>query len=452
MTILVVVGVACGGFEPARTAIPESQRPPSTRATVTPSPAPSPAPATTVAGMPGPSPTKAGSPTPVPSPTIEPTPKPLTGELAPARAVDEGDPLVPMTIVRAFPDLSFRRMTNLVQPDDGRDMLFVTEQGGKIHIFPARQDATETVVFLDITNLVNEGGNEEGLLGLAFAPDYAESGHFYVYYSARGPRRSVLSRFTSNRDDPTHAGLASELIILEVPQPASNHNGGHLAFGPDAYLYVGLGDGGRGGDPFGNGQNTATLLGSILRIDVSGATEAERYRIPSDNPFVGVDGAREEVWAYGLRNPWRFSFDKETGRLWVGDVGQNNWEEVDLVEKGLNYGWNVMEGSHCFRPGTGCDTTGLQLPVIEYRTSDGCSIIGGYVYRADVLPSLTAAYVYGDYCSGNIWGARHDGRSLTEHALLVESGLRITSFGLDLAGEIYILSRDSGIYRLVPKQ
>ena len=202
LTILVVVGVACGGFEPARTAIPESQRPPSTPATVTPSPAPSPAPASTVAGRSEPSPTKAGSPTPVPSPTIEPTPKPLTGEPGPPRAAEEGDPPVPITIVRAFPDLYFRRMTNLVQPDDGRDMLFVTEQGGKIHIFPARQDATETVVFLDITGLVNEGGNEEGLLGLAFAPDYAESGHFYVYYSARGPRRSVLSRFTSNRDDP----------------------------------------------------------------------------------------------------------------------------------------------------------------------------------------------------------------------------------------------------------
>ena len=354
-----------------------------------------------------------------------------------------------MTIERVFPNLTFRHLTNLAQPDDGRDMLFVTEQGGQIRSFPVRQEVTETVVFLDITDRVNEGGNEEGLLGLAFAPDYRESGYFYVYYSASDPRRSVLSRFMASRSEPNRADRASELIIMEVPQPASNHNGGQLVFGPDGYLYIGLGDGGRGGDPFGNGQNMATLLGSILRIDVSGASEEERYRVPPDNPFVGVAGAGEEVWAYGLRNPWRFSFNSETGRLWVGDVGQNDWEEVDLVEKGLNYGWNIMEGAHCFRPRTGCDTTGLQMPVAEYSSAEGCSIIGGYVYRSGVHPSLTGAYVYGDFCSGKIWGLRHDGKSLAENVLLVDSDLNITSFGLDLAGELYVLSRDSGIYRMV---
>ena len=356
-----------------------------------------------------------------------------------------------MTIERVFPDLTFRRLTNLAQPDDGQDMLFVTEQDGQIRNFPARQDVTETVVFLDITDRVNEGGNEEGLLGLAFAPDYRESGYFYVYYSAGNPRRSVVSRFTAGPNDPNRADVSSELIILEVAQPASNHNGGQLAFGPDAHLYIGLGDGGRGGDPFGNGQNAATLLGSILRIDVSAASEEDRYRIPPDNPFVGVAGAAEEVWAYGLRNPWRFSFDSETGRLWVGDVGQEDWEEVDLVEKGLNYGWNIMEGAHCFRPRTDCDSTGLQLPVAEYSSAEGCSIIGGYVVQSGVLPSIAGAYVYGDFCSGKIWGLRHDGQSITEHLLLVDSDLSITSFGLDLAGELYVLSRDSGIYRLVPK-
>ena len=357
-----------------------------------------------------------------------------------------------MTIERVFPNLAFRRLTNLAQPDDGPDLLFVTEQGGQIHSFPARQDVTDSAVFLDITDRVNEGGNEEGLLGLAFAPDYRESGYFYVYYSAGDPRRSVLSRFMASPNDPSRADDTSELIILEVPQPASNHNGGQLSFGPDGYLYIGLGDGGRGGDPFGNGQNTATLLGSILRIDVSGASGEEGYRIPPDNPFVGVAGAGQEIWAYGLRNPWRFSFDSETGQLWVGDVGQNDWEEVDLVEKGQNYGWNIMEGAHCFRPRTGCDGTGLRLPVAEYRTAEGCSIIGGYVSRSGVLPSLIGAYVYGDFCSGKIWGLRHDGQSVTELVLLVDSDLNITSFGLDLAGELYILSRDSGIYRLVPKQ
>ena len=375
-------------------------------ATATPQPAPSPTMGATATPRPEPSPTIGATATPQPTSTPE--------------AVQR-EPLGPMTIERVFPNLAFRRLTNLAQPDDGRDMLFVTEQGGQIRSFPARQDVTETFVFVDISDRVDEGGNEEGLLGLAFAPDYRESGHFYVYYSAGDPRRSVLSRFTASRSDPGQTDVASELIIMEVPQPASNHNGGQLAFGPDGYLYIGLGDGGRGGDPFGNGQNTATLLGSILRIDVSAASEEVRYRIPPDNPFAGTAGAAEEVWAYGLRNPWRFSFDSETGRLWMGDVGQKDWEEVDLVEKGLNYGWNIMEGAHCFRPSIGCDGTGLQLPVAEYGRADGCSIIGGYVYRSGVLPSLTGAYVYGAFCSGKVWGLRHDGQSLSEHVLLVDS-------------------------------
>ena len=438
--ILAAVGIACGGPEPTHTEMPE--------------PVPSPTIAVAATLKPGPSPKLAGTITPRPDPsaTIGATPTARIVEAAPDPVEDEQAPLGPMTIERAFPNLTFRRLTNLAQPDDGRDILFVAEQAGQIRGFAARQDVTETVVFLDITDRVHEGGNEEGLLGLAFAPDYRESGYFYVYYSAGDPRRSVLSRFRVSRNDPNRADVSSELVILEVPQPASNHNGGQLSFGPDGYLYIGLGDGGRGGDPFGNGQNTATLLGSILRIDVSGASAEERYRIPPDNPFVGITGAGAEVWAYGLRNPWRFSFDSETGRLWVGDVGQNDWEEVDLVEKGLNYGWNVMEGAHCFSPRTGCDTAGLQLPVAEYSSAEGCSIIGGYVARSGVLPSITGAYVYGDFCSGNIWGLRHDGQSLTQQALLVSSGLSITSFGVDQAGELYVLARDAGIYRLVPKQ
>jgi len=211
-----------------------------------------------------------------------------------------------------------------------------------------------------------------------------------------------------------------------------------------------LGDGGKAGDPHGNGQNKATLLGSILRIDVAGSSEQERYRIPADNPFVGVSGARGEIWAYGFRNPWRFSFDRETGRMWAADVGQNSWEEIDLVEKGLNYGWNVLEGSHCFSPRSGCNSAGLQPPVAEYSSAEaeGCSVIGGYVYRGAGLPPLAGAYIYGDFCSGKIWGFRHDGGLREGPTLLAESGLSITSFGLDLAGELYILSRDSGIYRL----
>ena len=359
--------------------------------------------------------------------------------------------LQPVAIERAFPGLDFRRLTNLVQPNDGRDRLFVTEQAGIVHVFPNQQQAAESTVFLDLTDRVNEGHNEEGLLGLAFDPQFNDSGYFYVYYSASQPRRSVLSRFSVRDDDPNVANRKSELIIMEIPQPAGNHNGGQLAFGPDGYLYVGLGDGGRGGDPFGNGQNTATLLGSILRIDVGGASEEERYRIPPDNPFVGDAEARPEIWAYGLRNPWRFSFDAKTGQMYVGDVGQNSWEEVDLVDKGLNFGWNVMEGDHCFSPMRDCDRAGLQLPLAEYSSAQGCSVIGGFVYRGDGLPALAGAYVYGDFCSGKIWGLRYDAGSVSEQKLLADSGLRITSFGVDLAGNIYILSRNSGIYRLVPK-
>ena len=349
---------------------------------------------------------------------------------------------------RVYPQLVFQRLTNLAQPDDGLDRIFVTEQSGSILLLPSDPDATEAAVFLDITDRVEDAALEEGLLGLAFDPGYSASGYRYVYYSAAGPRRSVLSRFSLSRTDPGVADPDSELVIMEIPQPASNHNGGQLAFGPDGYLYVGLGDGGMGGDPFLNGQNFGTLLGTILRLDVTGLPDGTAYLIPPDNPFVGVAGAREEVWAYGFRNPWRFSFD-ETGRLWVADVGQQLWEEIDLVEPGLNYGWNVMEGAHCFSPGLDCDTVGLELPVIEYDHSDGCSVTGGYVYRGQAIPSLVGSYLYGDFCSGKIWGMRYDGQSVTYHELLVDSNLSITSFGEDGAGNLYILSRYQGVYILV---
>ena len=335
--------------------------------------------------------------------------------------------------------------------------------------FPFQGEVTELALFLDLTKQVSESHNEEGLLGLAFDPAFQQNGLFFVYYSASGPRRSVLSRFAVSGNDASMADKDSELVILQIPQPAGNHNGGQLAFGPDGYLYVGLGDGGRGGDPFGNGQDLGTLLGSILRIDVSEASPDRPYTVPGDNPFVGTAGALGEIWAYGLRNPWRFSFDpgygdsessdsesgdSETGQLWVGDVGQNNREEIDLVKKGLNYGWNAMEGTACFSPKTKCDQTGLEMPVAEYGREGGCSIIGGYVYRGRLIPSLYGAYVFGDFCSGSVWGIRLPWGMLNEgaepeHLLLVDSNLNITSFGVDQAGEIYVLSRDTGIYKLV---
>ena len=287
-----------------------------------------------------------------------------------------------------FPNLTFQRLTNLVQPDDGLDHIFVTEQPGRIRGFLNDQQAKDAHIFLDISDRVSERGSEEGLLGLAFDPGYGNNGYFYVYYSADGPRRSVLSRFSVSKNNPNAADSDSELIVMEILQPFSNHNGGQIAFGPDGYLYIGLGDGGSGGDPSGNGQNKGTLLGAILRIDVNGASSEVRYRITSDNPFVGVPGARGEIWAYGLRNPWRFSFDPVTGLMWVADVGQNEWEEIDIVGKGLNYGWNIMEGNHCFSPRANCDASGLELPIAEYDHSDGCSVTGGYAYRGSDALSL----------------------------------------------------------------
>jgi glucose/arabinose dehydrogenase len=339
-------------------------------------------------------------------------------------------------------------MTNLVQPDGTSGLIFITEQRGVIYAFSAN-NTQQAGIFLDITDRVNRGGDEEGLLGLAFGPDYQENGYFYVYYSAADPRRSILSRLSLDQENTDVADPESEVIIMEVAQPYSNHNGGQLAFGPDGYLYIGLGDGGGAGDPQGNGQNLGTLLGSILRIDVSGLSGPGDYEIPADNPFVDTTGARAEIWAFGLRNPWRFSFDSETGLLWAGDVGQNLWEEIDIIVKGANYGWNIMEGFHCYSPSTGCDQSGLTLPLVEYDHSQGCSVIGGYVYRGDQIASLQGYYIYGDYCSGNIWALAYHNNAVTQNILLVESGLSITSFGEDLAGNLYILSRDGGIYTLV---
>ena len=353
-----------------------------------------------------------------------------------------------MDVERAFPNLSFDRMVFLIHPGDGTDRLFLVLQPGRIMVFPNQETVEDAQVFLDIRGLVNDRGNEEGLLGLAYDPDYASNGFFYMYYSASNPRRSVISRFSVGTGDPNKADPASEQVILEVAQPYANHNGGMLAFGPDGYLYISLGDG--GGDPQGNGQNPGTLLGAILPIDPRTPSDGNRYSIPPDNPFVDNSNFRKEIWAYGLRNPWRFSFDSETGELWVGDVGQNAWEEIDLILPGRNYGWNVMEGLHCFPPSvSSCDQAGLEPPIVEYPLSGGnCAVTGGYVYRGSRQPSLNGTYVYGDFCSGRIWALRHDGQRVTDHALLADSSLDISSFGEAATGEIYVLSFDRRIYQL----
>ena len=356
-----------------------------------------------------------------------------------------------MTMSVAFPNLSFSKMVFLTSPDDGTNRVFVVLQTGQIMVFPDESDASSATVFLNISQRITDAGNEQGLLGLAFDPNYAANGYFYVYYSAAaGSRHAVVSRFSVSANDPNSADPNSELIILQIPQPPAfnNHNGGMLAFGPDGDLYVGVGDGGSEGDPMGNGQNTSTLLGKILRIDVSNASVGHPYTIPSDNPFVGQSGSRGEIWAYGLRNPWRFSFDTSTGQLWVGDVGQDKYEEVDIVTRGGNYGWNTMEGFSCYSPATGCNTTGLQLPVIAYPHTVGCAIMGGYVYTGESTPSLQGAYIYGDYCSGNIWALKYDGTSITYHAELVSGGPSISSFGVDPSGNLFALSSDGRIYQL----
>ncbi len=361
--------------------------------------------------------------------------------------------LTPFDVEMAFPDLSFSQMVHIADAADSTGRLWVVQQNGQVLVFINEPSASSTNIFLDIGTQLSATGGEQGLLGLAFDPSYFSNGYFYVNYTAPTPLRSVISRFTVSSTDANLANPNSELVLLEVEQPFGNHNGGMLAFGPDGYLYASLGDGGSSGDPGGHGQNRTTLLGSVLRIDVSAATQAQPYSVPADNPFVGAGGGvREELWAYGLRNPWRFSFDPPTGQLWVGDVGQNHYEEVDILEPGRNYGWNVMEGAHCYPPpGAVCDQTDLELPVAEYAHSEGCSITGGRVYRGTRVSDLAGAYVYGDYCSGKIWGLRYEAGSVIEQALLIDTNLTITSFGVDQQGTLYIIPYNGAIHRFVAR-
>ena len=292
----------------------------------------------------------------VPGATATPSAR-STPTLVPSATADASPPTTPapplpaIALRPAFPHLQLRSLTNLVQPDDGTNRIFVTEQLGRILVFPNDSTVEQADVFLDIQGRSRGGANEEGLLGLAFSPNYGQDGHFFVYYSDIDPRRSVLSRFTISDNDPNLADVFSEVVILEVAQPFPNHNGGQIAFGPDGYLYVALGDGGSASDPYGNGQNTGTLLGSILRLDVSDVSQDAGYAIPPDNPFVGVPGARGEIWAYGLRNPWRFSFDTETGLMWAADVGQNAYEEIDIVRRGATTAGTSWRGSTASHPG-----------------------------------------------------------------------------------------------------
>ena len=346
-----------------------------------------------------------------------------------------------------LPPVALRRIAiGLTQPvyvvhaGDGTGRLFVVEQAGVIRI--VRDGQLLRAPFLDVRRRVIAGG-ELGLLSVAFHPRYATNGRLFVNYTTDGGNlRTVIAEYRVSAGNPDVADVA-ERVLLEIAQPFRNHNGGLNLFGPDGMLYVGMGDGGSGGDPFNNGQRLDALLGKLLRIDVDGATP---YRTPPNNPFVGRGSARGEIWAYGLRNPWRFSFDRGTGRLFLADVGQNAWEEVDLVEKGQNYGWNIMEGTHCFNPPTDCNTNGLRVPIAEYGRADGCSITGGYVYRGPRIPGLVGRYLFGDYCSGRVWALSETAPGRWAAAQLLETGLRISSFGEDQDGEIHIVDHSGGVY------
>lgn len=352
-----------------------------------------------------------------------------------------------VAVTRVFSNLTFRQPVFMTWIPGGDDRLALVEQAGRIAIFANREDVRQAATFLDISSKVKSGG-EEGMLGLAFDPAYQSNGYFYVYYSADSPRRSVISRFTVSRTDPNRADPASEKVIMEITQPPdfSNHKAGMLAFGPDGKLYIGLGDGGGSGDPDGNAQNRGTLLGKILRID-SGA--GDPYAVPSDNPFVNDESARGEIWAYGFRNPYRFSFDRATGDLWAGDVGESTREEVDLVVRGGNYGWNLFEGNHEFKNPDGRPAADFQQPVIDYGRAEGHSIIGGYVYRGTAgLDSLREAYIYGDNYTASVWALIYrDGQVVYNRE--VGKVAAVSSFAEGRNGEIYVLSYSRGeIYQL----
>lgn len=337
----------------------------------------------------------------------------------------------------------FNRPTKIVALRQDPSHLFVVEQAGIVKSLDKSTGVARNILDIrDRVSILPESVDERGLLGMAFHPRFVINRKLYLDYTTKDPLRTHVSEFTMRADGTIDEG--SEKVILEVPQPFPNHNGGEIVFGPDGYLYIGLGDGGSGGDPYGNGQNLKTLLAKILRIDVD---KGVPYGIPSDNPFVNTPNARPEIYAYGLRNPWRFSFDRVTGELYAGDVGQDKTEEIDIITSGANYGWNTMEGTECYQPAH-CLKTGLTLPVFQYPHNEGVSVTGGFVYRGKRLPELLGVYVFGDYGSGKIWGIRVENGKLIDSKVLVASGPNLTTFGEDSDGEIFIASGNGDIFNL----
>lgn len=361
-------------------------------------------------------------------------------DVTPGGPEPDPGPTGPLRLVEVVTGLS-APVALTTPPGDPR--LFIVEQSGRIRVV---EDGTLlTAPFLDIRDRVRDGG-EQGLLGLAFHPDYARNGRLYVNYTDNGGATRV-ARYTARADDPDRADPATERILLTVAQPFANHNGGHVAFGPDGMLWIGMGDGGSAGDPGNEGQDRTSLLGALLRLDVDGG---DPYRIPADNPYAN-GGGRGEIWATGLRNPWRWSFDGPSGLLYIADVGQNRWEEVNVApadEPGVNYGWRTMEGPDCFNPSSGCNRNGLHLPVLSYGHGEGCSVTGGVVYRGQDVPGLVGHYLYGDYCGGWIRSFRLQGDTAADRQERFAGLGNVVAFGEDRDGEVHVLTGDGRVLRI----
>ncbi len=447
--LLVLLLAGCSGL-PATPTVP---------ATVPPTIPPTPA------GVP----TATAPPTPTEVPTATVPPAPTASRPTATKVPTSTEPAAPTNTPAATFDPAINQLaveqvlSGLDDPvfvthaGDNSQRLFIVEKPGTVRILAG--DELLPRPFLDITDRVRSSGFEQGLLGLAFPPNFTSTGHFFVNYTGQDGR-TIVSRFQVGAE-PNVADATGEFKVLEIAQPAANHNGGMLAFGPDGYLWIGTGDGGAANDRFGNGQNPDSLLGKMLRLDVTG-DPAQPYVVPPDNPWVTSDwngqNVRDEVWAMGLRNPWRYSFDRLTGDLWIGDVGQGTYEEINRVAAeqkgyptgGLNFGWPIMEGTHCFPAGANCDRSGLFLPVSDYTHAEGgCSVTGGYVYRGVQFPMLDGVYFYGDYCSGFIWALRATADGTWRSDRVLQSGLAISSFGENEAGELFLTDLNGGLYQLV---
>jgi glucose/arabinose dehydrogenase len=369
--------------------------------------------------------------------------------------VDPTPPIPDISLVPVLPGRSYREPVQVLTIPGTSDSIAVIERGGRVLRAPLASKSTDSIL-LDLRGRLTTRNSEEGLLSIAFHPNWPEKEELYVYRSQKNPRRTVLSRFAELSEDGT-LDPEKEIVLLEIQQPYGNHNGGTVLFGHDGMLYLSVGDGGSANDPHDNGQNISTLLATVLRIDVSKPGVDTPYAIPSDNPFVDVVGARPEIWASGLRNIWRMSFDPKTHELWAGDVGQNKWEEIDLIQRGGNYGWNLREGRHVFKQDPD-DTTTVIEPIIEYGRSDGGSVTGGEVYRGVAYPKLDGVYVYGDYMSGKIWAARKKTDSTIEvREVTPENRAFVSSFGRGPDGSILACvfpapyQRTGRIMRIVPE-